>query len=186
MTSDSQFRLLGICFSAVALAATVLFVYGAHGPIPFNPAQLPGEKAIGMSTWFPQGWRFFTRDPQEPGTELYVRSADGSWIPNEIGPESKASFLFGLDRRPRAQSIELGKLVTSVESDLYQPCDSAPERCLERMTPLAQSLQNRSPHPTLCGDLAIVRRKPVPWAWARSAETLNMPSTVIRIRVTCS
>jgi antimicrobial peptide system SdpA family protein len=184
--SDSQFRRLGASFSAVTLIALLLFAYGAHGPIPFNPIQVPGEKSIGITSWFPQGWRFFTRDPQEATTDVYIRSDDGAWKPLPIGPASSPSFLFGLDRTPRAQSIELGMLITSVDSDDYEACDSDPQTCLERVKPRVQLLQNQSPRPTMCGELGIVRQKPVPWAWARSAASLEMPSKIIRIRVKCS
>jgi antimicrobial peptide system SdpA family protein len=175
--------LLGVVTVALSLGWTLLFVYGATLALPFNPVRLPGVDQLQTRVWFPQGWGFFTRDPREEDIAVHVRDAAGAWRPAGIGPNSRPRYVLGLDRAPRAQGVELGLLMAELPTKAWQPCphaDAGP--CLEAL-PVAATVTNPTPGPSLCGTVGVVLRPPVPWAWARSRQW--MPARVARLEVRC-
>ncbi len=136
----------------------------------------------------PQGWGFFTRDPREARIIPFGLDTEGEWTELGLGPHSRARWLFGLDRRSRAQGLEIGTLFGAVPDDAWVDCDSGPtsmepRACLDAASPL--QVDNPSPIPSLCGQIGLVRREPVPWAWRGAADQIEMPAQVLRLDVRC-
>jgi len=181
MTQDAKLALF-----AFGLAAAWLLVVGyvAHGGLPFNPIKLPYASEIRISRWVPQGWAFFTRNPREDDTLLFERSATGHWVSAMAAPHAQSRNVFGLNRKSRAQQIEMAVLFYEVPEDAWGVCESAPQACLANAT-VSDTVENTSPRPTLCGDVGIARQPPVPWAWSASAGSITMPSKVARLKVNC-
>jgi antimicrobial peptide system SdpA family protein len=173
----------GAIGSSVVLAA--LLVYGSHEPMAYNAVKLPLEQEAEVNRWFPQGWRFFTRDPREPHA-LYLERDDatGRWQSAALGPNFLAENLFGFSRRPRAQGIEYGLLMHDVGHLDWTPCKERPEQCLEEARAL-RTVTNQSPEPTLCGTVGVVMQDQLPWAWAADGADTVMPSRVVKVRVKC-
>lgn len=182
-TTSRQAAVLGLFTAALAAGWIALFAYGATLALPFNPVRLPGVAQLQTRIWFPQGWGFFTRDPREEDIIVHVRDAAGTWQPAGLGPNSRPRYLLGLDRAARAQGVELGLLMAELPTKAWQPCAREDAgTCLEAL-PVAATVTNPTPRPSLCGAVGVVLRPPVPWAWARSRRW--MPARAARLEVQC-
>ena len=166
----------------------LLFGYSAHGSIAFNAIRLPFEDRLISRLFFPQGWKFFTRDSQEPTILPFREETDGAWTSALLGANGDRRNWFGLTRRPRAQGVEVGLLLEKAPADWPSTkesrCEGAPAECLKQ-APVAARIRNITPHPTLCGTIGIVAQRQVPWAWSRDRRHLVMPSHVIKLEVQC-
>ena len=173
-----------LLFLGVAWATAGLYV--VHAQIPRNVLELPLERVLRPAIPFlaPEGWAFFTRDPREPRLLPYRHATNGVWAYAHAGPHADLRNVFGLDRISRAQGVEIGLLLGEFADTAWQPCTDAPTLCLDEL-PRTVSITNRSPAPTLCGDVGLVRQEPVPWAWARVESETTMPSTVVRLDIRC-
>ncbi len=181
-------RRLGIFSLALIFGWAVFFVYVVHASLPPNAIHLPFANLTHAKFWMPEHWSFFTADSRAESIVPFKRQSDGKWVSAALSPNLKASNLFGIRRGPRRQGIEISFLLNSAPDGGIQPCTEAPALCLERL-PVAGSMANTFPRPTLCGDVGFVMQKPVPWAWKAAQEgtgEIIMPSRVIRVNVLCS
>jgi len=170
----------------LGMAWATIGLYIVHSQIPRNVLELPFERALKPAIPFfaPEGWAFFTRDPREPRLLPFRRAADGTWANAHAGPHADIRNVFGLDRISRAQGVEIGLLLGEFADTAWQSCSDAPTLCLGDL-PRTLSITNRSPAPTLCGDIGLVRQEPVPWAWASVQGETTMPSMVVRLDIRC-
>jgi antimicrobial peptide system SdpA family protein len=180
----SRNRSTGAFMTGVLAVVAVVGAYVAHPALPHDPVHLPFEKHVNATLFLPEGWKFFTRDPQ--GSEVIVlrRTAEGAWAPLEHVPNGRASNFFGASRTGRAQTVETGRVAFMVPDRLWHDCTDAPETCFDRLT-VDKTVKNISPEPTLCGTFGFARQKPVPWAWASSLHPVVMPSRVMVVEVQC-
>jgi antimicrobial peptide system SdpA family protein len=182
-TSRWQLRGLGALIVGTGGAFAALGAYAVHGSLQSNAVTLPFEDKATLTTVTPEGWKFFTRNPQEAQVTPYsLRGV--AWVPATYLPNSRPRNWLGIDRSGRAQSIEVGLLSEHIPAEAWTSCDDAPLSCLDG-APVAASFDNEFPEPTLCGVVGLVAQKPVPWAWARSASHLDMPSRVVRVEIRC-
>jgi antimicrobial peptide system SdpA family protein len=177
-------RALGAFTLALTCVWLTIAAYALHAVLPFNPIRLPFERWVHVRFWAPEGWGFFTRNPQEEAMLVFVRDRDGQWTSASMGPNGMPRNAFGLNRASRAQSVEAGLLAGGVPKNAYQPCGNQPAACLEH-APVGVSLKNPTPSPTLCGQVGIAMQKPLPWAWSNSRDRVIMPSRVARMNVDC-
>jgi antimicrobial peptide system SdpA family protein len=173
---------------AVALIASVAAWAGIaaaaiHASLPLNPIELSPERELVLRELLPEGWKFFTRNPQEAQI-LPFALTDGAWTSASLTPNARPVNLFGLDRAGRSQGIELGTLLEQLDAGAWAECEGSPLTCLGNV-PVTASLKNPFPRPSLCGELGFVSQKPVPWAWARLGEHVEMPARVVRVVVQC-
>jgi antimicrobial peptide system SdpA family protein len=185
---ETSTSLLGGVGLILAITITCIALVVANLATPFNPTQTPSLVSEGINplqVWMPQGFAFFTRNPREPEMRLYA-SNEGEWQSASLGPYSRSSNLFGLDRKPRAQLTEYALLLerAGVPTDKWASCEDAPVLCLKRVS-VTDTLENTDPAPTLCGIVGFVRQDPVPWAWNESRDTIEMPSKVLKLRISC-
>jgi antimicrobial peptide system SdpA family protein len=179
-----ELRALGAFTLALTCVWLTVCAYALHAALPFNPIRLPFERWVHVRFWAPEGWGFFTRDPQEEAMRLFARKRDGKWVSGSLGPNGMPANVFGLNRASRAQGVEAGLLASKVPKTAFQPCQEMPTVCLEH-APVAISLNNPTQEPALCGPIGIVMQKPIPWAWNDSRDTIIMPSRVARMNVGC-
>ncbi len=160
-----------IAFVGAVFGWAAVFCYSIHVQLPFNPMRLPFESKVPIVAILPQGWGFFTREPREPNVQAFTRR-DGRPLltDSNAGP----SNFFGLSRRPRALGVELGLILSSIREEQWK----------KQTTPL--TIHNPTPEPTLCGNLTLVRRPPLPWAWSRSKRPVTMPAETVQVDVLCS
>ena len=178
----NETRALGGAAILFAIGWMAIITYVLHASLPFNPIHLPYAERVQARFWIPEGWGFFTRNPREERVTPYALSGN-RWISASLGPHGRSSNLFGLDRISRAQNVELGLLLQRLPGRLWRDCTASPIACLDSVS-VVPRIRNRSPRPTLCGDIAFVRQQPIPWAWVRLPGAV-MPSRVTRIRSTC-
>jgi len=175
---------------SLGMMTTTVAVYALDASTGYNLNRLPLENQVSMLSWVPEGWAFFTRDPREEGMFVYSRREDGSWRSVVEAPLSAWGNAFGFDRGPRRQGVEMGLLAATLPIEGWTPCVSTElPRCLEDAAPTL-TFANPSPAPTLCGELAVVRRKPVPFAWVvgKRRDDLSgfrVPNNFIRVQATC-
>ena len=175
-------RPLGALAVALFCAAAVLVSYAVHGSMAYNPIALPAERTVETTSWVPEGWKFFTRNPQEEYLIPYALEG-GTWRAVS-SPSGSPRYAFGLDRSGRTQGMEMALFLGDLKGNKFHSCEEdGPETCLSRGTPLR--IKNTSPSPTLCGPVGLVLQRPVPWAWASSGRTIVMPSRVLRLDVAC-
>lgn len=171
--------------TAVLVVAAWLALAGAsiHAALP--------ENALGRSgaaTWIrvvlPQGWGFFTRDPREIDLTVHRAGPDG-WEPAISWPIAIPDNLFGLSRAGRGQGIEFGGISAQLEWDDIPRCRGEIADCIDDAGRDIVEVENTSSHPTICGDLVVQRRTPVPWAWVRSHGPRTAPYQLQHVYVRC-
>jgi antimicrobial peptide system SdpA family protein len=151
--------------------------------MPHNSLRLPGESTARVALLLPEGWKFFTRDPEEPRLRPYTLKY-GSWLDASRGPSAAPKYAFGLNRLVRTQGVEMALLLSTVPDSAWTPCTRDPVRCLPQVGSTA-TIRNPSPLPSLCGTIAFAKQKPVPWAWSNRSPPVVMPSRVLRLEVQC-
>jgi antimicrobial peptide system SdpA family protein len=132
----------------------------------------------------PQGWSFFTRDPREPTDVVYRMTGTGLEALTFANTSQRS--LFGLSRRARVHDAELMALLAPVMQSTWKPCDVDPAGCGARYSGAPLEVANWAPTRMICGDIVVVRSRPVPWAWRRARDRLHMDSRLVRMRVDCS
>ncbi|AXG80370.1 SdpA family antimicrobial peptide system protein [Streptomyces paludis] len=178
--------------TAVVAVGAVAVLYTAQAHVPKNVLTLPGQQQVagGVHAVAPQGWAFFTKSPRDPELVPY-RYAGTSWKTVSMGPHSRPSNAFGLDRASRSQGIEMALLLNEAPELKWTECEDHPdvETCLESITSASADgparIRNRSPEPTLCGTVAIVQAEPVPWAWRDLMDATHTPGRAAVWEVTC-
>ncbi len=176
---------LGMITVSLTIIWIVIIAYVAHTSLPANPIELPFENERVVRILAPEGWAFFTRSPREPRRLLFTKS-DGEWVSALQSPISQPKNLFGLDRSPRTQGVELGLLLQSINNGAWHKCNGgvSPRACLAKIE-ITGAVRNETPLSTLCGTVGIALQKPVPWAWRQSIDQIVMPSNVVKLNVSC-
>lgn len=182
---NENFHLSGTLFLALVGFWVVLFGYSIHRALPYNPIHPPFQDRLYVNLLMPQGWKFFTRNPREEDLKIFKKDGDDKWSDALIGPNGSAGNYFGLKRDMRAQGIEMGILMASLDKDIWQTCAEKPEICVSS-APIRAELENVDKNPTLCGELGLVLQEPVPWAWSRAKKEVIIPSKFVRISVLCA
>ena len=178
-------RALGLWTIGLLTAWSIVGAYVVHAALPFNPIHLPFEQVVPVRYFAPEGWAFFTRDPREERYDAFTLLS-GEWRGALLGPHSRPSNWFGLDRASTAQGVEIGLLLANIPEHDWHACRAEPTRCLAELgVPESPATVNHSPEPTLCGDVGLSLQRPVPWAWSRSKTKIVMPSRVLRLRISC-
>lgn len=168
--------------TAAAFFVVITYVVLSYMPTTAISLPLYAQARQVVHPIVPEGWAFFTRNPREERIYPYVLR-DGHWVNVHSTPHAEPDHAFGLNRISRSQGVEVGELFGLVPSGSWTSCESRDvDRCLSAATPLLTT-RNVSPDPTICGQVALIRQEPVPWAWARSATV--MPMKYARMVVKC-
>jgi antimicrobial peptide system SdpA family protein len=183
--SSRQLRFLATFFLLTTCLWLLVLSYSVHEGMPFNPVKLPLAQTLRVNLLIPQGWRFFTRNPREEFISVFVKDSDGKWQSALAEVNASPVNFFGLNRQSRAQGIEIGMLTASIKRDQWSECRERQDVCIERV-PTAASIPNDSPHPTLCGDVILIRQSPTPWAWSKARRHVIMPSKYAKVNLVCS
>ncbi|MFE1926450.1 SdpA family antimicrobial peptide system protein [Streptomyces asoensis] len=164
----------------------VAIAYVVQEQLPKNVLSLPGQTKARhtVTNMAPQGWAFFTKSPRDAEIVPYKKSADG-WERASLTPHSSPHNAFGLDRRSRAQGVEIALLLSAAQKDDWHACTSGRTRCLAGYGAPARHLDNRSPRPTLCGTVGLLQEKPTPWAWRDLVAEAHTPEQVMVLEVRC-
>ncbi|MFJ8931964.1 SdpA family antimicrobial peptide system protein [Streptomyces sp. NPDC102364] len=172
-----------VVLAAVAWLVPVLYVAQIH--LPGNVLTFPGQTAMApaVNRLAPQGWSFFTKSPRESELQPFVLR-DSVWQDRLLAPHGAPHNAFGVNRRSRSQGIEMALLLSKARSLRWTACDRDLEACLARATRHGH-VTNRTPEPTLCGTVALVEQKPVPFAWRHLLPGTHTPDRLTVLDVTC-
>lgn len=173
---------LGRFSALVAALVVVVAAYSVHASLPTNALTLPFNRSVDVRSVLPQGWGYFSGDARQPLSTAYVRDGDG-WQQVGGGHQGSVGDLFGLDRSGRLAEQEIGFAEAGATGEPRQ-CRLSDEDCLKGLE-VAGSGENPIANPTLCGDVAIVRRDALPWAWSSSSSRQAMSATAIRVELSC-
>jgi len=152
--------------------------------LPQSALHLSKTQGQRVSRFFPQGRKFFTKDPLSADFLVYRRQSPQTWVSIAAPSMGSRENLWGADRIIRTQGLELAMLLADAGDALrWTECDDTVDTCASGAAegPL---VDNHAPIPTLCGDVAVTRERPVPWAWRHLRS--RMPYTIARVRVRCS
>lgn len=184
MNSNTQsvprMRILGLLALSVGACASALVAYTAISNLGWTPLNLPHAGRVGLIA--PEAWKFFTKDPH---SELFValERSDGRWQSPYPTQNGSAAYAFGANREGRGHGVEVGLLMAEVKEKEWRACEGDPASCLEGAASIA--VDNKSPHPALCGEVGLVLAPPIPWQWAHNKKTVFMPSRVAKLVVQC-
>ncbi len=153
------------------------------GAIPDSPMRLSKKNHMQLMSVIPEGWSFFTRNPREDHTFVYQRTEAG-WEQLNQRVASRHSW-FGLNRRIRSQGVELGGLLARVaEEDWTRHDDPFAFDAVLDSIPRIEA-PNSSHTETMCGELLIEKKAPVPWAWSGSKRQVRMKAKYVRVAADC-
>ncbi|MEU1312727.1 SdpA family antimicrobial peptide system protein [Streptomyces cinnamoneus] len=172
---------------AVVIAWSMAVLYVAQVHVPKNVLSLPGQKQARstVANVAPQGWAFFTKSPRDVEVLPYRRTPDGTWTSLALTPHSSPRNAFGLDRASRSQGIEISLLLNLAEKKEWKECEENDlPGCLANARS-SRKVKNPSPEPTVCGRVALVQEKPVPWAWRDLVDERTTPERYLAMDVTC-
>lgn len=178
----SRDQRVSVYTAAIWAVWSVVFVYTIHPILPDNAIQIPYEDKSPLIHLVPQGWGFFTLNPRSPHTYVFTHN-QGEWELHPENPWYGSSFL-GFSREPKLLLAEAGLILDSLPDSAWAECKGRPETCLGAQ-PALGPIHDIFLHPTLCGDIGIVRQPAVPWAWSHARKPVVMPSQVLRVSVLC-
>lgn len=166
---------------AAFLAVTIFYA------LPSNVlAAREGEPARRVAVELaPQGWAFFTKDPDDDEYVPYRWTGD-RFESLLATPQSRAENGFGLSRRQRAQGVEMGLIGSQVEEWVTCTAGVSDACRREALEAPANVAENASPVATLCGEILLVSNAPVPWAYRDFYEEARMDNLAARVDVECT
>jgi len=145
-----------------------------------SPFRAPAGRRLQMLAVAPQFWGYFAA-PLQDRMELF-RLRGGSWVRTDV-PLGSPQNLFGLRRGPVLHSSELRALLRDAPLEWSEAAVRDGE--IPEATPAGVTVRNLARTPQLCGDVLVVERTPVPWAWAGSHRPVSMPVKYARLDVQC-
>ena len=145
-----------------------------------SPLRRSATRRLQMLGIAPQSWGFFA-EPREQRTEVF-RLRNGAWERAD-SPLGSATNLFGL----RRSIVNHGAEFRSLESQVGARWRTAEltEKQLPDTPPEPLVLNNLAHEPLLCGDVLLVSRPPLPWAWAHAGARTAVPTRYVRLRIQC-
>jgi antimicrobial peptide system SdpA family protein len=127
----------------------------------------------------PQAWGYFS-SPRAETFEVY-RLGAGGWSRLDA-PIAAAANLFGLRRTTVNHGAEFRNIVSQVGNRWTETALTA-EQIPDAPDHVVVEDYAREPH--LCGDVLLIARPPVPWAWARSPTRPALATKFVRLDVRC-
>lgn len=141
-----------------------------------------GEKLkMQISTLFPEGWSFFTRDPREPLLEVYkIKQNKLVYIP--LSNSSKENW-FGFSRKSRVQGFEASIIISDVHSKAWiEGIGNNYEKHISNDS-VYSIKHKKSNHYFKKGLYLFILKKPIPWAWANKSQERFTPYSSIKVNL---
>jgi len=160
------------------LAGAIVFVASvAWLDSPLRPSVAGRTQMLAIA---PQSWGFFTGS-REKEAEVF-RWRDQHWERADA-PLAAMENGFGLRRTTVNHGPEFRRLVAQIGDGWRSaslPADQIPQPGEERV-----AVRNLARRPQLCGEVLIVARQSVPWAWARSSARAELPTRFAYLDIQC-
>ncbi len=152
---------------------------------PYNTTSykfLNKSEALTLRSLFPEGFGFFSRNPQEEFPLLYKEINDSIVLLTKTN--SSAVNLFGLKRTQRSIFVELGSIVNEISDEEWSKCTSSLNDCKNSKTIKIFEILNKNQKANLCGTYFVSTKKPIPWAW-RNTFKGEMPQRFVKLIIRC-
>ena len=163
----------------IASGTLVVFLFGPHSPIT-PPVSIRTQ----LVTFIPQGWNFFTRNPQEARHWLF-RGDDSLASVDPVAMRGNGLFSFA-ERSWRVRTMEIGRLIAAAPNDAWKDCKANSARACAKAAPTAAvRIANPMRIASLCGPLVVVQRRMTPWALFARGQQPALPAKVTRWEVSC-
>lgn len=157
--------------------AIVFLVCVASLDSPLRPS---ATRRLQMLAIAPQSWGFFSA-PRDDQFEVF-RRRNGAWERGDT-PLAGVANRFGLRRATTSHSAEFRTLTEQVGTR-WGTSILGPEQLPDTGAD-ALELRNLARQPQLCGEVLVLSRPPVPWAWAGSSAKLALPARFARLMIRC-
>lgn len=140
------------------------------------------DKAL-MGQAVPQGWSFFTRDPQSTAVVLLDQSRKHLRV--DSLPQTLPENAFGLTRNQRSQDTE--KAAYSNEVLNWFECDGMmSQTCFDLASDEeAEEIKAVRGSANFCGAYLLVAQKPVPFLFRHSTSESTLVERVARVNIQC-
>jgi len=145
-----------------------------------SPLRPSASRRLQMLAVAPQFWGYFVL-PRAEQIEVFRRS-NGAWARADA-PFAAPENLFGLRRATVNYGAEFRTLLDQVTGS-WTTASLTPQQLPETSAD-ALSVRNLARRPRLCGDVLLVSRPPVPWAWARASSRAALPTRFARLDIAC-
>ena len=145
-----------------------------------SPLRAPAGRRLQMLAVAPQFWGYFAA-PLQDRMELF-RLRGGTWVRADV-PQGSPRNLFGFTRGPVLHNSELRALLRDAPLEWSE--GTLREGEVPEVAAPSVPVRNLARHPQLCGDVLLLDRTPVPWAWAGSHRAVSMPVKYARLDVQC-
>lgn len=148
------------------------------------PLSLTRTAKLRIFTLAPEGWAFFTKDPQLPTARLYkLRGSQWVYVDTHNADPRNG---FGISRRARKLDLELAAALNVVKPKGWVRIRLTHAELAANTELLNEAvISNTAPNPVLCGRFLVEERPPVPWAWSGSNRK-EMPGRAVKLRAVCS
>jgi antimicrobial peptide system SdpA family protein len=133
-----------------------------------------------ISTIFPEGWGFFTKNPRDELLEVY-KIENGKLIFFNFSNHTKKNC-FGLSRSSRVIGYEASIILSSISRDDWKKSQT---RVIKNhiSDSIIQVKTDKNFHYITRGEYLFKIFKPVPYAWAKLNQKSNNPFSVVKIKV---
>ena len=175
-------------FSLCAFSSALLVIMVLARSMPFNPLKQESS-SVQVLDLIPQGWSFFTRDPQESQLQLYKILDDGE-LKKIQHYHSHYSNFFGMKRDMSRLMAELTVVFREIDRSCFYDCKSNNQYSIVNPNCFALQaeiyhIKNKFSSPLLCGQYLLTSQKIIPWAWTNKRKNVLMPNKSLVIKIAC-
>jgi antimicrobial peptide system SdpA family protein len=184
LTKDRPWGALAFLSTLVILVS--LFVYSVVVALPKTvlTTQVDVGEKTRVGQVFPQGWSFFTRDPQSTALVLLSDEPDDAVRVDGL-PQTLPRNAFGLTRNQRSQDTE--KAAYANDALEWVECGGMlADACLGLARDAAAERVAAVPgDPNFCGKFLLAAQKPVPFLFREHTEQDVLVERVAHVDVDC-
>nr|WP_299067881.1 SdpA family antimicrobial peptide system protein [uncultured Allomuricauda sp.] len=158
-----------VLFTTVILVLFVSFLFFILlYSVDNTPYSIYGKKkSFAIKAFVPEGWGFFTRDPQEEKLIIFKILPDCSLKEIEFSVDSKEN-LFGFSRKLRKRNFEYTKVLQYIPADAWADFFGKRENIKAncKRKPLVINLKKDDYFLLKDSKLLLYRYRIVPWEWS--------------------
>ena len=163
----SEKIILRIAFLVFIFFDLLVIGYLMVGSLPESTIRFSKISKVRAASIFPEGWAFFTKNPQDDDYLIYsFQGNKNEQFPCLISPNSSLENLFGINRKSRLKSQEIGSAIpyvndtawTSIKGNLEM--NSAVINGMPIIT-----IPIKSNYPYFKEKYILQKIAPIPWSW---------------------
>lgn len=136
----------------------------------------------------PQGWGFFTKNPDEYISYLYKYDKESRVWKMLTHAKFSMDYFFGLSRKRGQLSMQVSYLIKKTEKSQWNKIENfAIKKTLQdsllKKGNVYRYVDSKSKTPTLNGKYLILRKKILPWSWIKGLNNFHMPIYYVKIYI---